>query len=122
MTPAPKRRWFRFSLRTLFVVVTVLGVWLGMRANSVHRRDEFLMRGVVVSQRPTPPARYWPRTHVVRRIVFGDMRYKTLYIGHAATDEDFEDARAAFPEARVSRWRNPSRARIFTVPRSVPVL
>jgi len=23
MTPAPKRRWFRFSLRTLFVVLTV---------------------------------------------------------------------------------------------------
>jgi hypothetical protein len=24
MTPAPKRRWFRYSLRTLFVVVAVL--------------------------------------------------------------------------------------------------
>jgi hypothetical protein len=23
MTPAPKRRWFRFTLRTMFVVVTV---------------------------------------------------------------------------------------------------
>jgi hypothetical protein len=28
MTP-PRRRWFRFSLRTLFVVVTLLGIWLG---------------------------------------------------------------------------------------------
>jgi hypothetical protein len=28
MTLAPKRRWFRFSLRTLFVVVTVAGVFL----------------------------------------------------------------------------------------------
>jgi hypothetical protein len=26
MTPATKRRWLRFSLRTLFVVVTVIGV------------------------------------------------------------------------------------------------
>ena len=26
MTPAPKRRWFAFSLRTLFVVVTVFAV------------------------------------------------------------------------------------------------
>jgi hypothetical protein len=24
----PRRRWFRFSLRTLFVLVTVLCVWL----------------------------------------------------------------------------------------------
>jgi WD40 repeat protein len=31
MTPAPNRRWFRFSLRTLFVVVTILCVWLGIR-------------------------------------------------------------------------------------------
>jgi hypothetical protein len=32
MTSTPKRRWFRiaFSLRTLFVVVTFFGVWLGL--------------------------------------------------------------------------------------------
>jgi hypothetical protein len=30
MTFAPKRRWFRFSLRTLFVVVTVTAVWVGL--------------------------------------------------------------------------------------------
>jgi hypothetical protein len=29
MTPAPKRRWFQFSLRTMFVVVTVFACWLG---------------------------------------------------------------------------------------------
>jgi hypothetical protein len=29
MTTAPKRRWFAFSLRTLFVLVTVFGIWLG---------------------------------------------------------------------------------------------
>ena len=30
MTTAPRRRWFRFSLRTLFVVVTItaIGCWL----------------------------------------------------------------------------------------------
>jgi hypothetical protein len=29
MTPAPKRRWFRFSLRTLFVVVTLFVILIG---------------------------------------------------------------------------------------------
>jgi hypothetical protein len=29
MISAPKRRWFAYSLRTLFVVVTAFGVWLG---------------------------------------------------------------------------------------------
>jgi hypothetical protein len=32
MTPARKRRWLRFSLRTLFVVVTVLACWIGWGA------------------------------------------------------------------------------------------
>ena len=42
MTPAPKRRWFRFSLRTLFVVVTMFGVacWLGWNLRVVRQRDD----------------------------------------------------------------------------------
>ena len=39
MTPAaPNRRWFRWSLRTLFVAVTVLCVWLGWQVNVVQQR------------------------------------------------------------------------------------
>src|ERR1700690_2367557 len=38
MIPAPKRRWLRFSLRTLFVVVTVFGIWLGWQTNVVRER------------------------------------------------------------------------------------
>ena len=34
----PKRRWFRFafSLRTLFIVVTLFGCWLGYQINSLR--------------------------------------------------------------------------------------
>ena len=42
MTPAPKRRWFRFSLRTLFVAVTVFGCWLGYYLNWVRQRHALL--------------------------------------------------------------------------------
>jgi hypothetical protein len=38
MTPAPNRRWFRFSLRTLFVVVTILGCWLAYEFNWIRQR------------------------------------------------------------------------------------
>ena len=35
---APRRRWFRFSLPTLFVVATLLALWLGHeRARAVRR-------------------------------------------------------------------------------------
>ena len=45
--PKP-RRWFRFSLRTMFVVVTVFCVWLGYQLNWIRQRREFL---TTVSQR-----------------------------------------------------------------------
>ncbi len=36
----PRRRWFRFSLRTFFVLLTMLCVWLAMVANSARRQRE----------------------------------------------------------------------------------
>ena len=40
MTTRPRRRWFRFafSLRTLFVVVTIVGVWLGWELKIIRQR------------------------------------------------------------------------------------
>ncbi len=35
--PKPRRRWWQYSLRTFFVVLTVFGVWLGV---VVHRANE----------------------------------------------------------------------------------
>ena len=37
-TDKPRRRWFRFGLRTMFVVLTVFGVWLGWQVNIVQKR------------------------------------------------------------------------------------
>ena len=42
MTAPPKRRWFRFSLRTMFVVVTIFGVWLGWQLKIVRERKAIL--------------------------------------------------------------------------------
>ncbi len=39
---APKRRWFRWSLRTLFVVVAVVGVALWWHGQWLKQRDAFL--------------------------------------------------------------------------------
>ena len=34
----PKRRWFRFSLRTLFLLVLVLSVWLGLKVEAARKQ------------------------------------------------------------------------------------
>ena len=44
MTAAPRRRWFRFGLRTLLVIVTLTGTlyaaWLGWQERIVQERNE----------------------------------------------------------------------------------
>jgi hypothetical protein len=43
MSEVPKRYWFRFSLRTLLVLMTVLAIWLGLYAKRLRdRRDAIL--------------------------------------------------------------------------------
>jgi hypothetical protein len=34
----PKPRWMRFSLRTMFVLVTILGVWIGWQASAARQQ------------------------------------------------------------------------------------
>ena len=36
------RRWFRFTLRTLFVLLTFFGVWLGWNLHQVREREAIL--------------------------------------------------------------------------------
>ena len=38
MTDKPKRRWLQFSLRTLFVVVTVFCIWVGITAKRAREQ------------------------------------------------------------------------------------
>jgi hypothetical protein len=47
MTLAPKR-WFHWSLRTMFVVVTVLCLWMGYQLNWIRQRNHALTSGDVV--------------------------------------------------------------------------
>lgn len=36
----PARRWFQYSLRAFFVVMTALGIWLGLIVNSARDQRE----------------------------------------------------------------------------------
>lgn len=40
MPNKPRRRWLKFSLRTFFVLLTLLAVWLGYHVNWIRERRE----------------------------------------------------------------------------------
>lgn len=42
MPPVPRRRWFRWSLRTLFVAWTLFGLWLSWQLHIVRERNRML--------------------------------------------------------------------------------
>jgi hypothetical protein len=105
----PRRRWFRFafSLRTLFIVVTILIVWIGWNVNRVRERTatiQYISRNAEVGvemyfgreQKPwrgMPLAWQWLGAEPVALVVLPKI---------GAFDED--DRRAIsrlFPEAQV---------------------
>jgi hypothetical protein len=115
---ATKRRWFQFTLRTLFVVVTAFACWLGWNAQTVHRRararhgieasgGEFIYSPLqptwrVVFQRPIhgDSVDYAYEVPWVRRIL-GDSPARIIFFDRRApTDEELQQT-AYFPEAIV---------------------
>lgn len=126
MTPAPKRRWFRFSLRTLFVVVTVFCSWLGYELNWIRERHELLARQKAIAvgseeiALPTCGLSWlWVPPKVDRAPsplwIFGEQPITNLEITQIVDDDvlnqpqiaeqrEFELAHSLFPEAIVI-WR-----------------
>ncbi len=98
MTP-PRRRWFAFSLRTLFVLFSLAAIplgWLGYRLNWMQERHKVL-------QIPPPS---WSE------IFMGDecfAQFIEVSIGDGAAEID--RMRRLFPEAEVRVIPLPSRPR-----------
>jgi hypothetical protein len=116
VTPAPKRRWFRYSLWTLFMVVTVFCCWLGYELNWVWQRHEAFKKGQVGvdesldnSFGPGPanvPAPLW---------LFGEPGYSIIWFNTAQeslvpTAEELvaiERIKRLFPEAQIGFMYTP---------------
>lgn len=110
---APNRRRFRWSLRTLFVVVTLFSVWLGWSLNWIHQRHlaaiEFDFDSTVVDD-PYPAID--PFSFVIRGRapwqlwLFGEQGYSEIVLAPhmrpvMPTIEDRDRIRKIFPEAKV---------------------
>jgi hypothetical protein len=101
---APKRRWFRYSLRTLFVVVTVFGIWLGWNLHEVNERSR--MAGWIAAEGGSvnkgPPPRPW-KTMPWSWFVLGADPVSTIVFGGSDryTRDDLRRAEALFPEADI---------------------
>jgi hypothetical protein len=94
MIPALKSRWLRFSLRMMFVVLTVFGAALGWavyQVNWIRQRHAFLERENIVTYPPVQVERPLPWS--LR--LFGESQQ--FLIG--APPEELDRARKLFPEA-----------------------
>lgn len=107
MTPAPKRRWLRFSLRTMFVGVTAFGLWLGWHFSDVRQRmvmREFIaeIKGEVVDP-PVDESDIWAAKIPKWRRFLGDKPAEFIALPMDTTDENVQTVKRLFPEAQVLR-------------------
>jgi hypothetical protein len=117
---ATKPRWFQFRLRTLFVVVTLVAIWLAWQLRTVHERramqetvsmftevfeqaqpaggsiPQFVQALQAQSAEHVAPtrSRVWPRI----RKWLGD---EPMWVVMPEKQSDFEAAKRLFPEALI---------------------
>jgi hypothetical protein len=111
--PPKKRRWFRFSLRTMFVAFTLVAVWLGWNVHIVRQRKAKLAEleaspfRVVVTTRANYEALYntnepMPQVSYLRRLMGDQPVYWIKFVAlWGVSDAEFNATAALFPEARV---------------------
>ena len=88
--PAPNRRWFRFSVWTLVVILPIAAGLLGWRSWEMRERAQ--LRAEILKS---------PNAALIR-----DARGKLSYVDLRSTDfteRDLKRAEAIFPEAHVTR-------------------
>ena len=98
--PAPKRRWFAYSLRTLFVVMTVFACWLGYQLNWIRQRHNakigfgYLQ---IATTGPIPCHAPWPLRW------FGEEGHSLLLVPNSYTKEEMDRIQGALSRGGSNR-------------------
>jgi hypothetical protein len=103
MSTSPRRRWFQFSLATMFVVVTAVAIWLGWELKFIRDRKATIARMVADgsgSAIPKPASLYpsWRRR-------LGDELFGLIIVPDAWTEGDAMAVKSLFPESRIL-WKS----------------
>jgi len=116
-------RWFRFSLRTMFVVVTAFGLWLGLEVRDARQRADVL--AWLGARRPLDKPLVTPGYDAAQnennrwayriadselswfRRLLGDHFVIVIVHPSRATPEELQRVKLAFPEAVIHEWDGP---------------
>ena len=96
-----KRHWFRFSLRTLFVLVTVFCTWLGYQLNWIRQRHAELE----YRQGTAEGAYFYPPPAPLSLRLFGESGAEVVPVYEDEPESEFRRMKKLFPEAHVVRDR-----------------
>lgn len=109
MKPPRFSRWLRlrFSLRTVFIVVTLIAIVIGKQVDWIKRRHSFLAEGRAEpgftwpsDKHPAAPGLLW---------LWGEHGHKSLWLNFWDSDgeslkQEIEIAQHLFPEAEIEIW------------------
>jgi hypothetical protein len=99
MDEKPKRRWFRFNLRTLFVVTTFVAIYLNWQTVVVHERKALLAESERFGLWWTDgKGSWWPI-----RSLMGDQSVAVLVITDNVSPKETDRLKRVFSEAEVVR-------------------
>lgn len=110
-TPTPKCRRFRFSLRTLIVVMSVGGCWLGYSIDWINKRHAYLAHPEVIREyNDTPPSTVnrwgntWPINAPRGLWLLGERGLVSVWLPPEFWSQERQaEAERLFPEALILR-------------------
>jgi hypothetical protein len=108
MDATPKRRWYQFSVRSLFVVITLFGIWLGWQLYWFKTRRDWLEAQNYVAAFPAAGARKLPHPQLLITLFHQEAMSQILL--RNASQEEIAKVQRLFPEADVvsGNWGAPS--------------